>query len=244
MNDLRLFLKKNSDYPMLEETVRNFISVKIQLLLILVLVMLIPNMGFTACQSFQDSTDAKYELARQKYLCENEYYSGGGTFQGYVQYIDSLGYPNGYYCNGIIVNQGNILFYTCNTCTSSEINDSLYRDTLECNRICKQSNLSCIYSFGDEASQYYGTAYPSCGATDSTIVGCEELESSSSTEEGSSSSGEGEGGEDEESSSSCAGGGGEEGSSSSGETINPGEDEDDGGFICNYFSPGNPFDFN
>gem|GEM_PF-6750860 len=54
--------------------------------------MFIPNMGFTACRSFQDSTDAKYELARQKYLCENDYYSGGGTFQGYVQYIDSLGF--------------------------------------------------------------------------------------------------------------------------------------------------------
>lgn len=176
-----------------------------------------------------------------KNYCENVWEGGGGTFQGYVQFIDSLGYPNGYPCGELILNEGWITLWTCNTCTSKKITDSLQIDKNLCGDICRKSNLSCSYIFGDVASQYYGTAYPSCGATDSTIVGCEELESSSSTEE-SSSSGEGEGGEDEESSSSGAGGGGEEGSSSSGETINPGEDEDDGGFICNYYSPGNSFD--
>lgn len=177
-----------------------------------------------------------------KNYCENVWEGGGGTFQGYVQFIDSLGYPNGYPCGDLILNEGWITSWTCNTCTSKKITDSLQIDKNLCGDICRKSNLSCSYIFGDISGNYYGTAYPSCGATDSTIVGCEELESSSSTEE-SSSSGEGEGGEDEESSSSGAGGGGEEGeSSSSGESINPGEDEDDGGFICNYYSPGDPFD--
>lgn len=166
-----------------------------------------------------------------KNYCENVWEGGGGTFQGYVQYIDSLGYPNGYSCDGLTVNEGWITFWTCNTCTSKKTTDSLQIDKNLCGDICRKSNLSCSYIFGDISGNYYGTAYPSCGATDSTIVGCEELESSSSTEE-SSSSGEGEGGEDEESSSSGAGGGGEEGSSSSGETINPGEDEPNTMLTC------------
>lgn len=199
------------------ENVLHFSMKKIHYLLIVALVLSFRSISIAACEPARDSSLAQIILVGARHDCEIEWFEGGGTFQGYVQYIDSLGYPNGYSCGGATVNNGWITWWTCNTCTSAEIGEQLYNDTLDCNKICKQSNLSCIYSYGDEVGQLYGTAYPSCGATDSTIVGCEELESSSSTEEGSSSSGE-----DEESSSSGAGGGGEEGSSSSGETINPG----------------------
>lgn len=194
------------------------------LLFLLIVINLVCSKSYAQeCEVYRGTlAEAQAQLTLYQLEC-NEMYSGGSTWNGRVVSATPT-FP--IECDGGTVNEGYVLLYMCDNCPSADYQLSLYKDTLDCNRECKQSGRYCAFS-GGWGSTLNGPTYPTCGRVDSTLVGCREEEESSSSVVTSSSSSD-----STVVSSSSGGGGGEEESSSSGEPINPGDDEEDGGFIC------------
>ena len=139
------------------------------------------------CDVYDSYESAMSDNLLIKRECES-LLGGGGTYHSDLIEANKSARVS---CDGIIREEGFVLVFGCNTCTSKNIQERLKQDTIACTKQCRMTRNNCVYDgISNDWGGYYNTdQHPSCSPLKSTsLPGCAESSSSVGEDEQSSSS--------------------------------------------------------
>ena len=137
------------------------------------------------CDIYDSYESAKNDSLLIKRECES-ILGGGGTFHADIIEAKESARVS---CQGIIREEGFVLIFGCNTCTSKNVQDRLKQDTVACTKQCRTTKNNCMYDgISHKWGGYYNTdQHPSCDPMKNTsLPGCAESSSSETIESSSS----------------------------------------------------------